>query len=305
MRIVFMGTPDIARVALATLLSEGHEVAAVYTRADKPQGRKQIVTPPPVKVCAAENRLPICQPATLRRPEAAEELAAFAPDLVVVVAYGLLLPADVLAVPTHGCINLHVSLLPQYRGAAPIQWAVINGEKKTGVTIMQMDEGLDSGPVLSQQEIDIAPDATAGEIFELATAAGARLLAETVAAIEAGTAKATPQQGEVTLAPRLDKAMAELDFTHPASQLHNLARGCNPWPLAWFSHEGKRIKAQRTRQSDLSGDRPGRIISTTPLTVACGEGALVLEYVLPEGSRGMAGTDWAKGRRFKAGDVLR
>lgn len=304
MRVVFMGTPAIAEMCLVALLERGVEVVGVYARPDKPVGRKQIITPPPVKVRALENGIPVYQPATLRAPGAAQELAALAPDLVVVVAYGLLLPADVLAVPTFGCINLHVSLLPKYRGAAPIQWAVINGDTETGVTVMQMDEGLDSGPILAQQAIEIGPNATSGEMFELSGAIGARLLADTVAAIARGEVSPVPQTGEPTLAPMLKKDMAQIDFARPAHELHNLVRGCNPWPLAWFDAADKRVKVEKTALSSLAGGTPGEVLSTTPLTVACGQGALELLQVVPQGARAMTGAEWAAGRRFKAGELI-
>ncbi|MGD9559392.1 MAG: methionyl-tRNA formyltransferase [Oscillospiraceae bacterium] len=304
MRIVFMGTPEIAQVALTVLLAEGHEVVGVYTRADKPVGRKQRVTPSPVKLRAAENGIPVFQPGTLRTPEAAAQLAALAPELVAVVAYGLLLPADVLAVPQYGCINLHVSRLPQYRGAAPIQWALINGDAETGVSVMQMDEGLDTGPVLASQTLGIPPAATAGEMFELVTGPGARLLAQTVADIAAGKAKPQPQQGLPSYAPQLKKSMAEVDFEKPSLALHNLVRGCNPWPMAWFTAGGRRVQVHRARPADAEGRSAREVLSASPLTIACGEGALVLEKVQPDGARVMDGTEWARGRRLKAGDIL-
>lgn len=304
MRMVFMGTPEIAEAALDALLAAGHELAAVYTREDKPQGRKREMIPSPVKRRALENGIALRQPPSLRRPGAAEELAAFKPELVAVVAYGLILPPEVLAVPRHGCINLHVSLLPAYRGAAPIQWAVINGEKETGVTVMRMDEGLDTGPVLARQAIAIPPEATAGEMFGMATGIGARLLAQTVEDIAGGRAVAKPQEGQASYAPQLNKDMAEIDFTQPAGKLHNLARGCNPWPLAWFQSGGKAVKLLRARLSPLSGGVPGEILSLSPLTVACGEGALELLIVHPAGSRAMEGREWAAGRRFAVGESL-
>lgn len=305
MKLVFMGTPEIAETALTALLQDGHEVVGVYTRADKPQGRKQVVTPSPVKKRAGENRIVVYQPATLRSAEAQAQLAALEPELIVVVAYGLILPPQVLAIPTYGCINLHVSLLPAYRGAAPIQWAVINGEEKTGVSIMQLDEGLDTGPVIAQQKIGIPPDATAGELFEMVGGIGARLLAQTVQAIAGGTAKATPQSGQPSAAPQLNKQMAQMDFGLPAQRLHNLVRGCNPWPLAWFVSGGKRVKVLRSRLEECpGGGRCGTVLNTNPLTLACGEGALVLEHVVPEGSRPMSGAEWAAGRRFGAGDSV-
>ena len=305
MRIVFMGTPDIAADSLRALLAAGHEIAGVYTREDKPVGRRQVLTPPPVKMLALEKGLPVLQPRTLREEGAAAALAALRPDIVVVVAYGRILPPDVLAVPRLGCVNLHVSLLPKYRGAAPVQWAVINGEAETGVTIMQLDAGLDTGPVLSQETVTIAPDETAGELFEKVSAQGAALLCRTLADIEAGRVLPCPQQGQASYAPPLEKGMAQVDFTRPAPQIHNLVRGCNPWPLAWFIHDGKRIKLL---ESQLLGDAPaaapGTVLGTSPLVVACGEGALVLGRVVPEGARPMAGAEWAAGRRFTPGSLL-
>ncbi len=303
MRIVFMGTPPIARQALAELLRAGHEVAAVYTREDKPVGRKQLLTPPPVKVLALENGIPVVQPKTLREEGAAAAIQTFAPELVAVVAYGRILPPEVLAVPTHGCINLHVSLLPKYRGAAPIQRAVMNGDAETGVSIMQMDEGLDTGPVLAQRRVGIGPDETAADVFEQVGVIGARLLAETVDEIAAGRAVAVPQQGEASYAPPLKKEEGRLDFGMDAQTAHNRVRGCNPWPLAFFEHGGKRVKVLRTRLSELQGPA-GEVLSLEPLTVGFDGGALALLEVHPEASRPMAGAGWAAGRRLRPGDFL-
>lgn len=303
MRIVFMGTPDIAVASLASLLQNGHKAVGVFTREDKPIGRKQIISSPPVKTLALENNIPIFQPRTLRDPAIIEELRELAPELIVVVAYGMLLPPEVLQIPTHGCINMHVSLLPKYRGAAPIQWAVINGETETGITIMEMDEGLDTGPIYAQQKVGISPEATAGDVFDLVTRIGSRLLCDTVEKIEKGTAVTTPQEGESSRAPRLTKEAVTIDFSRTAKELHSLVRGCNPWPLAWFNHNKKRIKVTRAKISDEVGE-VGIVVSTTPLTIGCGENSLVLEYVVPEGGRPMAGAEWAAGRRFKAGDSI-
>lgn len=303
MRIVFMGTPEIAQQALSELLSEGMDVAAVYTRQDKPVGRKQIVTPSPVKRRAAENRIPVYQPASFREAGAVDTLRALAPDLVVVVAYGMLLPKAVLEIPRHGCINMHVSMLPKYRGAAPIQWAVINGETKTGISIMQLDEGLDTGPVLAQRAVEIPPEATSGEMFERIGVIGARFLADVVRDIQNGRAVATPQAGEASRAPQLKKSDGEIDFSRPAAQLHNLVRGCNPWPLAWFGCGEKKVQVLRAKKADEAG-RAGEIVRTDPLTVCCGEASIILETLRPEGGRSMSGAEWAVGKRFKAGDSL-
>lgn len=303
MRIVFMGTPDIAADALKALLRNRHDVVGVYTREDKPVGRKQVIMAPPVKMLALDNQIPVFQPKTLRDEQVIAELAALEPELIVVVAYGMLLPRQVLDLPEKGCINLHVSLLPKYRGAAPIQWAVINGEAETGISIMQMDEGLDTGPVYAQQRVQISPEATSGEVFELVTRIGARLLCDTVDKIAQGTIEPYPQQGEASRAPQLSKQAAEMNFDRPARELHNLVRGCNPWPLAWFEYNGKKIKVLRSRVLDDTGIL-GNVLSVTPLTIACGENALILENVVPEGGKPMTGAQWAAGRRFKIGDSL-
>lgn len=303
MNIVFMGTPDIAAESLTVLLQNGHKITGVFTREDKPVGRKQVLTPPPVKVLAEANGIPVRQPKTMREEGVLAQLREMNPDLIVVVAYGRILPPEVLALPKYGCINLHVSLLPQYRGAAPVQWAVIHGEKETGVTIMQLDEGLDTGPILAQQPVQIGPDDTAGEVFERVAKIGARLLYDTVQAIQNKEATAHPQQGQPSLAPPLTKQMAQLDFALPAQSLHNLVRGCNPWPVAWFAFGDKRIKVKQTKLQDETGI-PGTILRTNPLVVACGEGSLQLEHLVPQGSRPMTGAEWAAGQRFTAGMSL-
>ena len=303
MRIVFMGTPEIAQVALSALLSDRHQIVGVFTREDKPVGRKQIMTAPPVKRRAQENSIPVFQPKTLKDPEVVEQIKELQPDLIVVVAYGRILPAEVLTIPPLGCVNMHVSLLPKYRGAAPIQWAVINGERNTGVTIMQMDEGLDTGPIIAQQKVGITQDATSGEVFELVSGIGARLLNDTIHSIAKGEARSVPQGEGATYAPPLNKEMAKMDFTKPAKELHNLVCGCNPWPLAWFTYKGKRIKVTRSKLVDGTGI-PGDIVRLSPLTICCGDSFLSLEYVLPEGSKAMTGAEWASGRRFKAGDSI-
>ncbi len=303
MNIVFMGTPDIAATSLAALLAAGHHIAAVYTRPDKPVGRKQVLTAPPVKQLALRHGIPVQQPLTLRDEAAAKTLAAYQPDIAVVVAYGLLLPPAVLAAPKHGCVNMHVSLLPNYRGAAPVQWAVIHGEAETGVSVMQMDEGLDTGPVYAARRIAIGENDTAGEVLATAAAAGAALLCDILPGIAAGSLSPTPQQGEASWAPPLKKSDGAFSFDAPAQTLHNLARGCSPWPYAAFQCDGKTVKAIATRVRPENG-APGTVLSTKPLVVACGEGALELAEVLPEGSSRMTGAQWAAGRRFAPGDRI-
>lgn len=299
-----MGTPDIAAVCLAEMIAAGHEVCGAYTREDKPVGRKQILTAPPVKLVAQQHGIPVFQPKTLRDGEAEKQIRALNPDLAVVVAYGRILPQEVLDIPKYGCINLHVSLLPQYRGAAPVQRAVINGDKETGVTIMQLDAGMDTGDILRVSPVQIGENETSGELFERITAEGAKTLLTTIADIAAGKLTATPQQHEkATLAPPLTKEEARFTFDANANVLHNLVRGMNPWPVAYFEQDGKKIKVLQSLVVDAQG-KPGEILSTKPLTVACGKGALVLNTVVPEGSRPMDGGAWAAGKRFIKGQIL-
>lgn len=305
MKLVFMGTPQIAADALRMLVAAGHTVVGVFTREDKPVGRKQVLTPPPVKVAAEELGLPVFQPKTLRDGTAQQILLDLAPELITVVAYGRILPPEILSLPRYGCINLHVSLLPKYRGAAPIQWAVLNGDPMTGVTIMQMDEGLDTGDILTVAPVEIGPEETSADVFEKVSAQGARLLAETVEQIAAGKAQPKPQDNAAaTLAPPLTKEMALFNFEQSAQRLHNLVRGLYPWPVAHFLCEGVPVKVNRARVVEGKGT-PGEVLSTKPLTVACGDGALELLELVPRGKRPMTGQEWAAGRRLKKGDQIR
>ena len=306
MRILFMGTPDIAAECLKALYAAGHDICAVYTRRDKPVGRKQVLTAPPVKEVALAHGTPVFQPRTLRDGSEDENIRALAPELIVVVAYGCILPKSVLETPKYGCINLHVSLLPKYRGSAPVQWAVLNGDAETGVSIMQMDEGLDTGDVLCCEKIAIDPEETSGQLFDRVTAVGARVLCEVVPAIAAGTLKPQPQDHEnACLAPMLNKEMAEFRLTESAAHIHNWVRGMNPWPMAFFMHDGKKIKVIASKLSENPANAaPGSVLAVKPLTIACQDGAIVLDSVTPEGGKSMAGTAWAAGRRLKAGDSL-
>ena len=306
MRILFMGTPDIAAECLKALYAAGHDICAVYTRRDKPVGRKQVLTAPPVKEVALAHGTPVFQPRTLRDGSEDENIRALAPELIVVVAYGCILPKSVLEAPKYGCINLHVSLLPKYRGSAPVQWAVLNGDAETGVSIMQMDEGLESGDVLCCEKIAIDPEETSGRLFDRVTAVGARVLCEVVPAIAAGTLKPQPQDHEnACLAPMLNKEMAEFRLTESAAHIHNWVRGMNPWPMAFFMHDGKKIKVTASKLSENPANAaPGFVLAVKPLTIACQDGAIVLDSVTPEGGKSMAGTAWAAGRRLKAGASL-
>lgn len=306
MRILFMGTPDIAAQSLAALLEAGHTVVGVFTRADKPVGRKQVLTAPPVKKLAVEHGIPVWQPATLRDGEAEKVFRALQPDLVVVVAYGRILPPELLHIAPLGCINLHVSLLPKYRGSAPIQWAVLNGDTKTGVTIMQLDEGCDTGDILMVEPVEIGPETTSGELFDQVSAVGAETLVRAVEDLAAG--RLTPRHQDeamATKAPPLTKEMARFTFAEPAEHLHNWVRGMNPWPVAFFELDGKKIKVLESRLAENPQQAaPGTVLALKPLTIACARGALQLLTVTPEGGRPMAGTAWAAGRRLHTGDSL-
>ena len=306
MRILFMGTPDIAADSLAALLEAGHEVCAVFTRRDKPVGRKQILTAPPVKQLAVEHGLSVYQPRTLRDGSSDELIRQLAPDIIVVVAYGCIIPPQLLHTAKYGCINLHVSLLPKYRGSAPIQWAVLNGDAETGVSIMQLDEGLDTGDVLMVEPVAIDPEETSGELFDRVSAVGARTLVDALAKIEAGQLTPVPQDhSKATPAPPLSKDTARFAFTEDAAHIHNWVRGMNPWPTAWFEQDGKRIKVSECRLAENPQNAaPGTVLALKPLTVAAQNGAVALLSVTPEGGKPMAGTAWAAGRRLKTGDCL-
>ena len=306
MRILFMGTPDIAAESLAALIAAGHEIVGVFTRADKPVGRKQIMTAPPVKQLAQQHNIPVWQPATLRDGKAEPIFRELAPDLVVVVAYGRILPPELLHIAPLGCINLHVSLLPKYRGSAPIQWAVLNGDAETGVTIMQLDEGCDTGDILMVERVAIGPETTSGELFDQVSATGAKTLVTAIERLAAGELTPQPQNdAEATQAPPLTKEMARFDFTQSAAHIHNWVRGMNPWPAAFFELDGKKVKVLESRVAPDAKSAPaGTVLALKPLTIACGEGALQLLTVTPEGGKPMAGTAWAACRRLKAGDSL-
>lgn len=304
MRIVFMGTPDFAVPCLQRLLEDGHEVPAVFTQPDKPVGRHAVLTPPPVKQLALSHGIPVYQPTKMRDGTVAALLRELAPDCLVVVAYGRILPQEILDVPPRGCVNIHGSLLPRYRGAAPIQWSVIRGETVTGVTSMFMDAGMDTGDIIDTLTTPIGGNETAGELFERLAPLGARLLSTTLAAIADGTVTRRPQNdAEATMAPMLEKAMGRLDLTRPARELHNQVRGMNPWPGAFCTAGGKTLKIHETRVIAGSG-APGTLLCADPVTVACGEGALQLVTVQPEGKPRMAAEAWLRGARLPQGARL-
>lgn len=301
MRIVFMGTPDFAVPSLEALLRRGHEIAAVYTQPDKPKGRGHKLLPPPVKVLALEHNIPVCQPTTLRNAEAVETLCAFEPELIVVAAYGKILPPDVLTIPPRGCINVHGSLLPQYRGAAPIQWAVLNGDKISGVTIQRMAEGVDTGDILAKAQTEIDEDETSGELFDRLMMLGAELLIDTIDKLDTLTPE--PQdEALATHAPMLQKEMGAVDWTKPASEVHNLVRGLNPWPAAYLMVDGKRMKLWRTKTVKAKG-LPGVLtVLDGEMTVYCGSDAVQLLEIQPENGKRMRGSDYLRGHPL-TGDI--
>lgn len=305
MKIVFMGTPDFAVPSLEALAADSRfDVAAVYTQPDKPVGRKRILTPPDVKVCAQKLGLPVFQPETLRSESAAVELAAIQPDVIVVIAYGKILPKSILDIPKYGCVNIHGSLLPKLRGAAPIQRAVIEGEKITGVTAMKMDVGLDTGDMIDTRTVDILPNETAGELFDRLSDAAPELLISTLLSLENGTATFEKQNdSKSTYAKPLAKEEAKIDWNLSAGAIHNMVRGMNPWPVAFTDFKGKKLKIYATKLMEMSG-KPGEIVSLTPPIVSCGEGALELVSVQLEGKKQMSAEDFFRGQRLSVGEII-
>lgn len=303
MNIVFMGTPEFAVPCLERLIADGHTLSAVITQGDKPKGRGQKLAPPPVKETALEHRIPVLQPASLKNEDIQAQLRALAPDLIVVVAYGKLLPKAVLELPKYGCINVHASLLPKYRGAAPIQWAVLDGETASGVTTMFMDVGLDTGDMLLKAECPIPGDMTAGELHDKLSLIGADLLSETLKQLEAGTLTRIPQTDEDTCyAAMLTKDLSPVDFSKTAKQIHDQVRGLNPWPSAVVMFEGKRLKLHRTRVSGSCDATPGTVVSAAPAVIACGGNtALELTEVQYEGGKRMAAADFFRGHPLTIG----
>ena len=304
MRLAFMGTPDFAAIALESLLATRHEIAAVYTRAPKPRGRGMHLQPSPVGALAAARGLPVRTPKSLKTPEAQAEFAALALDCAIVVAYGLILPAAILAAPRWGCLNAHGSLLPRWRGAAPIQRAIMAGDRQTGVEIMQMTEGLDEGPVLLSQAIPIGPQDDAGAMHDALAHIAARLIPLALDGIEAGSLVARPQAVDgITYAAKLTAADQEIDWTKPAAGVDAQIRGLSPFPGAFTTlptDKGPvRLRVRRTAIADGAG-APGEALDEA-LTIACGAGALRLVEVQREGRQAMAAADFLRGQPVARG----
>lgn len=285
MKIIFMGTPDFAVESLKKLVDAGRDVCAVFTQPDKPRGRKMIMTPPAVKVCANELNIEVFQPNTLKDGKALEIIKSYEPDVIVVAAYGKILPKEIIDYPKYGCINIHGSILPKYRGAAPIQWSVINGDMETGVTTMQMNEGLDTGDILDIETTPIAIDDTASSVFERLSIMGAELVLKTLESAQKGELNPIKQDdSQSSYAPMLDKTISEIDFSKDALTVHNLVRGLYDWPIAHTYYKGKKLKVFKTNVSQLCG-KVGEVVSVSPLTIACGDKSIEILELQLEGKK--------------------
>lgn len=306
MKIIFMGTPDFAAASLEALIDSRHEIQAVVTQPDKPKGRKGELTPSPVKVIAKREGIKVYQPLKVRDEEFVKTLRAYNPDVMVVVAFGQIIPLSILKMPKYGCVNIHGSLLPKYRGAAPIQWAVLDGEKETGITTILMDEGIDTGDILLKKTIKIDMDETSGSLFDKLMALGAETILETLDELENGNL--TPiKQGEspTAYAKMLTKAMGLIDFTRPAKELDCFVRGMDPWPSAYTLLSGKTLKLWKVRAVE-GGGKAGSVIEIGKegFTVACGEGAIEVLEVQLEGKKRMSAGDFLKGSTLNIGQEL-
>ena len=313
MKVMFMGTPEIAATALKKLIDDGHSVVAVVSREDKPRGRGNVMTPTPVKALALEHAIPVYTPSTLRDESFMAVLSEHTPDVIVVVAYGKILPLSVLSYPKFGCINLHVSLLPKYRGAAPMQRAIMDGERETGVTIMYMDEGLDTGDIIACERFAISDTDDLEAIHDRSAEVGSALLSATLRNIENGTAARTPQDSSLaTYAAKIEKEDCKIDFTLPATTVSARIRGVTPIPGAFAYLDGKMLKicSVKVERADGENDVAGEVLELDSvgdgaITVACGVGRLLVTKLKPEGKGVMSAGDFIRGRKIKKGDVLK
>ena len=297
MRVVFMGTPDIAATCLKKMIADGFDVVGVYSQPDRPKGRGMKLVASPVKEVALAHDLPVFQPENFRDEETVEQLRALQPDVVAVVAYGRILPQKVLDIPPKGCINIHASVLPKYRGSAPYQWAVLDGLKETGVTAMYLCREMDAGDIIDVSKTPIGENETAGELLDRLAVLGADLLSKTLGRMAAGEVERTPQdEAQVCYAPMLDKAMCPIDWNKTAQQIHDHVRGLNPWPVATMELQGKRFKVYTTAIVPGSG-KPGEILGVTKtgLKMACGDGAVEIRILQAEGGKRMAAPDYFRG----------
>jgi len=306
MRIIFMGTPEFACPTLGTLIERGEQVVAVVTQPDRPKGRGQQTLPPPVKLLAEQHGIPVLQPVKVRHPDAIEEIRSLEPDLIVVVAFGQILPKALLEIPKYGCINVHASLLPRYRGAAPLNWCIINGESETGVTTMMMDVGLDTGDMLLKKSTPINPDEDTRSLHDRMSQVGAELLAETLDQLAAGGLAPEKQDDALTCyAPMLKKEDGQIDWSKDAASIKNLVRGMTPWPGAFSYLDEKLLKVYRVQAASGSGN-PGEVLSAgrDGIEIACGEGSIIIHELQLEGKKRLAAAEFLAGCKLEPGAAL-
>lgn len=309
MKIIYMGTPDFAVNALEALIDAGHEIAAVITQPDKAKGRSRVLVPTPVKEQALKHGIAVYQPEKIRDAEMVDKIKDIVPDVIVVAAYGQILPESILNIPRYGCINIHASLLPKYRGAAPIEWAIIDGENITGVTTMYMEKGLDTGDIIEKAEVKIEDTDTGLSLREKLAEKGAELILTTLKALEDGTATRVKQEDEKSCyAKMLTKELGNMDFGKTAHELERLIRGLNPWPCAYTKIDGKTVKiyGAAVKEMDTHMYTPGEIIEITKksFTVACGRDALIIKKLQPEGKKPMDTAAYLNGNTLAVGDRL-
>ncbi len=304
MRVVFMGTPDIAATCLKKIIEDGFDVAAVYTQPDRPKNRGMKLACSPVKEVALAHEIPVYQPENFRDSETVQQLQELKPDVVAVVAYGRILPQSVLDIPEKGCINIHASLLPKYRGSAPYQWAVLDGLRETGVSAMYLCREMDAGDVIDVAKTPIGPDETAGQLLDRLAVLGAQLLSKTLAAMRQGKVEAVPQDpAQATYAPMLDKSMCPIDWNESAQKVHDKVRGLNPWPVATAEIQGTRFKIYTTAVIPGSHNaQPGTILGLTKtgLQIACGRDAVEIRVLQADGGKRMAAPDYFRGHPLEA-----
>lgn len=308
MKVIFMGTPDFAVGTLEAIIEAGHEVSLVVTQPDKPKGRGKAMQFPPVKECAVAHNIPVFQPVKIRQPECIEELRKYEADIIIVVAFGQILPKEILEMPKYGCFNVHASLLPKYRGAAPIQWVIIDGEKESGVTIMQMNEGLDTGDMLLKVVVPIEEKETGGSYHDKLSEAGAKLCVEAMKQAEAGTLQPEKQDDSLSCyAKMLDKSLGSIDWTQEAVVIERLVRGLNPWPSAYSHLHGKTLKIWSADVLDKEYHGvPGQVAEITKdaLVIQTGKGALAVKELQLEGKKRMAAGDFLRGYQVESGTIL-
>lgn len=308
MRVLFMGTPDIAKGCLQKLIDEKYDIIGVVTQPDKPQNRGKKLGMPPVKELALKYDIPVYQPIKARDEEFVATLKELNPDIIVVVAFGQILPKSILDIPKFGCINVHVSLLPKYRGAAPINWVIINGEEKTGVTTMYMDEGLDTGDMILIEEFDLDDEITAGELHDKMKDRGAEVLIETLKQIEKGTAPRIPQNHEeFTYAPMMNKALGEINWSKSAREIHNLVRGVNPWPSAYTTYEGSTMKVWKTEVLNETSDKEsGTILKVDKdgIRISTKDNVVLVKEIQMPGKKRVLVSEYIKGNNINTNTIL-